>query len=114
MTELAEFWDSMKSDVLFYARMLGSAVLEGLFVVIWWMIQWVVGAYVMDKFPLSQLDAATAVVFQTILAVGTVVPVLIYTVVDIVRMLKRALERIAIVGGKHPGNPVAGGGVHAE
>ena len=94
MAELVKWREAMKSHVFFFALMIGSALIEGVFIVLWWLIQWFVGKYVMELFPLAQLDAVTGVCFQIVLAIATLAPILIYSRTDIMVMWYKAQRRI--------------------
>ena len=67
-----------------------SMIMDGLFLSIWAILQWFMREVIIENFPISDSDQWIFQAFQYLFAFSTLVPVVIYIISDIIKMLKEA------------------------
>lgn len=73
---------------------MASVALDCLFLAFWVVVQWVVASQIVERFRLEGLDEYVLLTFQSIFAVSTLFPILVYIGVDLYTVFLQAKRDI--------------------
>lgn len=83
--------EPIKNRVQELGKQIACVILDSTFLSIWVLVQYIVNHLIIDKYELSSiLNKWVLMAFELIFALSTLLPIIIYTYLDIVIIIKRA------------------------
>lgn len=93
-TDTSTRWKELGGQIQIFLQWGFSSIIDSAFLALWVFLQWLVDAWVIQQYELSNVDKWVLLAFQIIFAVSTVIPVIIFIYTDISIMLLRSRRRI--------------------
>ena len=88
------FDDEIKQRLRTFGTHILCIMIDSSFLACWLILQWVLDHYIIQKFIMKGVGTWMLIVFQIIFAISTIIPIILYIAIDLLKMVYRTKEII--------------------